>query len=114
MHRSRLTRNLSFAFLWLALCFAGASFASTALQRVVPISIDASAFQAPDGAPQNAIDGRSDTRWIAWGEGHNRCIIDFKEEYVGEWLSPASASAKRLEEILSDRARPFYEHRIVA
>jgi putative SOS response-associated peptidase YedK len=46
--------------------------------------------------------------------GHNRCIISIKPENVGEWLNPAGVSQSRLEAILSDRQRPFYQHRIAA
>ncbi len=46
--------------------------------------------------------------------GHTRCVVSLKEENVREWLSPAATSAARLEEILSDRVAPFYEHRVAA
>lgn len=46
--------------------------------------------------------------------GHTRCVIALKEENVGTWLTPARTSKDRLEEILSDRERPHYEHRIAA
>ena len=46
--------------------------------------------------------------------GHNRCIIAIKDENVDEWLSPAGLAKDRLEAILSDKQRPFYEHRIAA
>jgi putative SOS response-associated peptidase YedK len=46
--------------------------------------------------------------------GHTRCVISLKEENVREWLSPAGVSKDRLEQILSDRAAPYYEHRIAA
>jgi putative SOS response-associated peptidase YedK len=46
--------------------------------------------------------------------GHNRCIIPIREENVREWLSSKDASQARLQEILNDRQRPFYEHRIAA
>ena len=46
--------------------------------------------------------------------GHNRCVIPIKREYLDEWLRPEMVTPGRLEEILSDRERPFYEHRIAA
>ena len=46
--------------------------------------------------------------------GHTRCIVSLKEENVREWLSPEQASKERLEQILSDRVTPYYEHRIAA
>lgn len=46
--------------------------------------------------------------------GHTRCIVSLKEENVREWLSPEQASKERLEQILSDRVTPYYEHRVAA
>jgi putative SOS response-associated peptidase YedK len=46
--------------------------------------------------------------------GHTRCVISLKDENVREWLAPARVAKARLEEILSDRQAPFYEHRIAA
>jgi putative SOS response-associated peptidase YedK len=46
--------------------------------------------------------------------GHTRCIVSLKEDNVREWLSPEQTSKERLEEILSDRVKPYYEHRIAA
>jgi putative SOS response-associated peptidase YedK len=46
--------------------------------------------------------------------GHTRCVIALKEENVAEWLGPDQVSRARLEEILSDRQTPYYEHRIAA
>jgi putative SOS response-associated peptidase YedK len=52
--------------------------------------------------------------------GHNRCIIAIQPENVAEWLAPEALSKSRpeakarLEAILSDRPRPYYEHRIAA
>jgi len=46
--------------------------------------------------------------------GHNRCVIPIKEENLGDWLRPEGVSLERLDRILSDRERPFYEHRIAA
>ena len=46
--------------------------------------------------------------------GHNRCVIPVKPQNLDEWLRPEGVRLERLEEILSDRERPFYEHRIAA
>lgn len=46
--------------------------------------------------------------------GHDRCIIPIKPENLDEWLNPASTSRARLQAILDDRERPYYEHRLAA
>ena len=46
--------------------------------------------------------------------GHTRCVISLQEANVREWLSPGQTSRARLEEILSDRQTPYYEHRVAA
>lgn len=46
--------------------------------------------------------------------GHNRCVIPIRREYLDEWLRPERVSLERLDEILTDQDRPFYEHRIAA
>lgn len=46
--------------------------------------------------------------------GHQRCVIALNEENLGEWLSPAEVSRDRLNAILSDKARFYYEHRLAA
>jgi putative SOS response-associated peptidase YedK len=46
--------------------------------------------------------------------GHTRCVISLKDENIREWLAPEQVSKERLEEILSDRERPYYEHRVAA
>lgn len=45
--------------------------------------------------------------------GHDRCIIPLKPENVDAWLNPAGDVA-RMQEILDDRERPYYEHRLAA
>jgi len=42
--------------------------------------------------------------------GHTRCIISIKEDNVRDWLSPQGVSKQRLQEILSDKVTPLYEH----
>jgi putative SOS response-associated peptidase YedK len=46
--------------------------------------------------------------------GHDRCVIQLQEENVAEWLAPAGAPRERLVQILDDKARPYYEHRLAA
>ncbi|MGH8226826.1 MAG: SOS response-associated peptidase family protein [Steroidobacteraceae bacterium] len=46
--------------------------------------------------------------------GHNRCIIPIKRANLDEWLAPQRVGLERLDEILTDRERPFYAHRIAA
>jgi len=45
--------------------------------------------------------------------GHDRCIINLKPEHVEAWLTPDSRSRKELQEILSDRAVPVYQHEVL-
>jgi putative SOS response-associated peptidase YedK len=44
--------------------------------------------------------------------GHDRCIINLKPEHVEKWLTPIGRSRKELQEILSDRAVPVFEHEV--
>jgi putative SOS response-associated peptidase YedK len=46
--------------------------------------------------------------------GHQRCIISLREKNVREWLEPEAVSSLRLDEILTDKECPYYEHRIAA
>jgi putative SOS response-associated peptidase YedK len=46
--------------------------------------------------------------------GHNRCVIALKRGNLDEWLAPEGVGLDRLDHILIDRERPFYEHRIAA
>ena len=46
--------------------------------------------------------------------GHTRCVISIREDNVREWLVPERATKERLEQILSQRVAPFYEHRVAA
>lgn len=46
--------------------------------------------------------------------GHQRCIISLRDENLTEWLTPTGVNKARLEEILTDRAAPYYEHQIAA
>ena len=44
--------------------------------------------------------------------GHDRCIVPIKRENVEYWLNPDPKDLDSLYDILEDRDRPFYEHRI--
>jgi putative SOS response-associated peptidase YedK len=46
--------------------------------------------------------------------GHDRCIVPIKPSQIDEWLNPGATDAKRHFEILDDRERPYYEHRMAA
>lgn len=43
--------------------------------------------------------------------GHDRCVVPIKPENLRAWLDPSVSSIERMEAILDDRARPYYEHR---
>jgi putative SOS response-associated peptidase YedK len=45
--------------------------------------------------------------------GHDRCIINLKPEHVEAWLTPDSRSRNELQNILSDRAVPVYQHEVL-
>ncbi len=46
--------------------------------------------------------------------GHDRCIIPIKPEHIDAWLNPDPKNLAALYDILDDRARPYYEHRMAA
>lgn len=46
--------------------------------------------------------------------GHDRCIIPIQEQNIDRWLSPNPADLRTQYQILDDRFRPYYEHRMVA
>jgi putative SOS response-associated peptidase YedK len=46
--------------------------------------------------------------------GHDRCIVPIRPEHVDAWLTPGAANLAALQEILDDRERPYYEHRLAA
>jgi putative SOS response-associated peptidase YedK len=45
--------------------------------------------------------------------GHDRCPVPLKQENVDEWLNPGMSNLKRMQEILDDRERPYYDHRVL-
>lgn len=46
--------------------------------------------------------------------GHDRCIVPIRPENVDAWLNPDPKNLKALYDILDDRERPYYEHRMAA
>lgn len=46
--------------------------------------------------------------------GHDRCIIPLKPENVDAWLNPDPRNRQALYDLLDDRERPYYEHRLAA
>lgn len=46
--------------------------------------------------------------------GHDRVIINLKEENVATWLTPQGRGDAALQAILGDPERPYYEHRAAA
>lgn len=44
--------------------------------------------------------------------GHDRCIIPLKRENVDAWLDPDPNDLDSLYDILDDRERPYFDHRI--
>jgi putative SOS response-associated peptidase YedK len=42
--------------------------------------------------------------------GHDRCIINLKPEHLEAWLTPENRTAGELQDILSDRAVPVFQH----
>lgn len=46
--------------------------------------------------------------------GHDRCIIQIRPENVDAWLNPDPAHLAAMQDILDDRPRPYYEHRMAA
>jgi putative SOS response-associated peptidase YedK len=44
--------------------------------------------------------------------GHDRCIINLRQEHVEAWLTPEGRSRKELQEILSDREVPTFAHEV--
>jgi putative SOS response-associated peptidase YedK len=45
--------------------------------------------------------------------GHDRCIINLKPEHVEAWLTPENRSRNELQNMLSDRAVPVYQHEVL-
>jgi len=41
-------------------------------------------------------------------------IVPIKPENLDAWLSPERSTLDRLQELLDDRVRPYYEHRMAA
>ncbi|MGR9587068.1 SOS response-associated peptidase family protein [Pandoraea sputorum] len=46
--------------------------------------------------------------------GHDRCIVPIKPEHVNAWLNPEPERLDAQFDILDDRERPYYQHRLAA
>jgi putative SOS response-associated peptidase YedK len=46
--------------------------------------------------------------------GHDRCIIPIKPENIEAWLNPETSSLEAMYDILDDKDRPYYEHKLAA
>jgi putative SOS response-associated peptidase YedK len=46
--------------------------------------------------------------------GHDRCIINLRQENVEAWLTPQGRSDEELQKLLSDRQTPYYEYEVMA
>jgi len=46
--------------------------------------------------------------------GHDRMIVNLKPGNLDAWLSPKGRSPEELQQILSDRQMPYYEHQVMA
>jgi putative SOS response-associated peptidase YedK len=46
--------------------------------------------------------------------GHDRMIVNLRPENIDRWLTPIGRPAAELQEILSDRQAPYYEHSLAA
>lgn len=46
--------------------------------------------------------------------GHDRCIIPLKRENIDAWLNPDPKDLDSLYDILEDRERPYFDHRVAS
>lgn len=46
--------------------------------------------------------------------GHDRCIMPIKQSHLQAWLAPNAKNLGELYDVLNDREKPYYEHRLVA
>lgn len=46
--------------------------------------------------------------------GHDRMIVNIKAENINAWLSPAGRTPAELDQILTNRQAPYYEHEVLA
>jgi putative SOS response-associated peptidase YedK len=46
--------------------------------------------------------------------GHDRCIVNLRQENIEAWLTPAGRSDYELQALLSDRQAPHYAHEVMA
>ena len=45
--------------------------------------------------------------------GNDRCPVPIKTENVDAWLNPDASNVTRMQDILEDRERPCYDHRVL-
>ena len=46
--------------------------------------------------------------------GHDRCVIPLRRENLARWLDPRGCRPSEMYDLLDDRERPYYEHRLAA
>jgi putative SOS response-associated peptidase YedK len=46
--------------------------------------------------------------------GHDRMIVNLRPENIERWLTPVGRAVEELQQILSDRQAPYYEHSLAA
>lgn len=46
--------------------------------------------------------------------GHDRCVVNLKEQNLEAWLTPQGRTVAELQAILGDVERPYYEHQVLA
>jgi len=46
--------------------------------------------------------------------GHDRTVINIREEHVDAWLNPQAGNLAGLYAIFDDKQHPYYEHRKAA
>ena len=46
--------------------------------------------------------------------GYDRCIVPLRSENLDAWLRPDAQNLPALYNLLDDRERPYYEHRLAA
>jgi putative SOS response-associated peptidase YedK len=46
--------------------------------------------------------------------GHDRMIINLRQQNLDAWLQPEGRSVAELDALLADREAPYYEHEVMA
>jgi len=71
-------------------------------------------FSIADGGPKRFAAITDEPPPEIAAAGHDRSIAPIKEANVQAWLTSAPDRLMRFYEILDDRERPYYEHRMAA